>query len=395
MLAADGLNEGQTAAILAAAGDSVLVHAGAGTGKTRVFTQRVAHLLELGVHPDDMLVCTFTRNAAEEIKARLPRHRDSLRNLGTIHSLALRGRPRHNYLGVSLVTDEEALVVLGSLRHLFPDARMDPRDVHLALSRMRENRAVRPEYLALLAAYRDALASTGRLDFLSLLEEGLTLKTSRRFRHILVDEVQDVTRLQADWLRTVAGPSAKFYCVGDENQAIYGFRGVTDEVVGPAASRFSLDLNYRCTPEILDYALKLLPPHGRLTPTLPHGRLVEVHPYVSEAAEMAAIQSAYERAPRKSEFMVLARTNAILAPFLTQGIPALTVHGAKGREWDQVWIAGMEQGNFPDVRGDPEEERRLAYVAVTRARKELTLSWAETREAGIRRKRLDPSIFLG
>lgn len=397
-LSEEGFNSAQISAVLAPITTSVQVQAGAGTGKTRVLVSRVVHLLENGVSPSDMLICTFTRNAAEEMRARLPKYRDQLKGLGTIHSLALRHTPRttNAYTPVQLIPEEEVLLVLEGLTAHFPNKNEDAKDVLLKLSRMRENRKVVPEYEALLAAYFAELASQGVQDFLMLIEAGILRATTRRYRYILVDEAQDVTALQVDWLRKVAAPDARVYWVGDENQAIYGFRGSSRSLLsGDGITRISLNLNYRCAPEVLDMAQRMLSENApKLVATQPAGNPVEILQFAYDALELDAIQGAYALAPDKTEFMVLARTNALLQPLIELGIPCMTVHGSKGKEWDQVWVMGMEAGNFPEARGDLDEEHRLAYVAMTRARRQLVLSWAARREVGVNRNTLEPSLFL-
>lgn len=393
MYARDGFNESQIEAILAPLDQSTQVQAGAGTGKTKVFVSRVEHLLSKGVSPDDMLICTFTRNAAEEIRHRLPQVRDQLRNLGTIHSLALRAQPRMVQKAAPILTDEQVLGLLEQLLPQFPSGVQDAKDALLALSRMRENRAVRPEYIPLLNRLRQAMAEAGGQDFLSMLEAGLATTGNRRFRHILVDEVQDVTRLQAEWLRYVSTPETRFFCVGDENQAIYGFRGVSAMVAGESRL-LCLDTNYRCSPEILQYSEGFLPAAPGLKAALPHGNPVQVVDFPTDEDELDAVACAYLAAADKDQFRVLTRSNALARPFLQRGIPAMTVHAAKGREWAAVWLAGMEDGNFPDARGDLDEERRLAYVAGTRARASLTVSWAAERSIGAKRRKHHPSPLL-
>lgn len=391
LLGKDGYNANQVNAVLASPEESVLVHAGAGTGKTRVLTSRVQHLLELGVSPEDMLICTFTRNAADEVRHRLPGWRNKLKSLGTIHSLALRGRPRTNYLPLRLAEPEEAQAVLEGLRHLFPDRKTHVRDVLLALDRMRENRVHDSGFAPVLAAYKASLAEQELVDYTQLIEDGLMAEPSRKYKYVLVDEVQDVTRLQAEWLASVAAPGARLYCVGDENQAIYGFRGATSAAISRPTKTVSLLHNYRSAPRILEFAAELLGLENLLIPTTRDEGRVEILEHPDEMAEMAAIADTRQNS---GELMVLARTNALLAPLQHAGIPAMTIHAAKGREWDSVWVIGLEEGNFPQRRGDPEEEKRLAYVAATRARKHLRLSWCHSRSTGLRDFKLERSSLL-
>ena len=292
-----GLNPEQRAAVEATEGP-VLVLAGAGTGKTRVLTSRLAHILTTGkARPWELLAVTFTNKAAREMRHRIGEmigpSAEGLRWLGTFHSVAAQILRRHAEL-VGLkssytiidVDDQERLI-----KQLLIAENIDPKRwtaKHFAgLVDHWKNRGWTPDKLppaegahfannrgaALYAMYQDRLRILNACDFGDLLLHNLTLFTRhadvladyhQRFRYILVDEYQDTNVAQYLWLRLLAQKRQNLCCVGDDDQSIYGWRGAeVDNILRferdfPGAKVVRLERNYRSTEHILAAASGLI-----------------------------------------------------------------------------------------------------------------------------------------
>jgi DNA helicase-2/ATP-dependent DNA helicase PcrA len=304
----EGLNPEQREAVEAVDGP-VLVLAGAGTGKTRVLTTRLAHILATGrARPWQLLAVTFTNKAAREMRARIAGiiggGAEDLRFLGTFHSIAAQILRRHAEL-VGLkssytiidVDDQERLI-----RQLLEAENIDikrwtPR--HLAgLIDQWKNRGWAPDKLppaegghfaagkgaSLYRQYQERLRVLNACDFGDLLLHNLTIFTTHpevlaeyheRFRYLLVDEYQDTNVAQYLWLRLLAQKSRNLCCVGDDDQSIYGWRGAeVDNILRferdfPGARVIRLERNYRSTEHILAAASGLIAANkGRLGKTL-------------------------------------------------------------------------------------------------------------------------------
>jgi DNA helicase-2/ATP-dependent DNA helicase PcrA len=291
------LNPEQRAAVEALDGP-VLVLAGAGTGKTRVLTHRLAHILQSGrARPWELLSVTFTNKAAREMRTRTSEligpAAESLRWLGTFHSIAAQILRRHaelvglksNYTIID-VDDQERLI-----KQLIEAENIDPKrwtPKHMAgLIDHWKNRGWTPKSLppaegahfannkgqSLYAAYQDRLRVLNACDFGDLLLHNLTIFTGHpdvltawqdRFRYMLVDEYQDTNVAQYLWLRLLAQKSRNLCCVGDDDQSIYGWRGAeVDNILRferdfPGAKVVRLERNYRSTEHILAAASGLI-----------------------------------------------------------------------------------------------------------------------------------------
>src|SRR5690606_32917232 len=285
----DALNPAQRAAVETLDGP-VLLLAGAGTGKTRALTARIAHLLATGrAQPNEILAVTFTNKAAREMRLRVGQLVGSVVEgmpwLGTFHSLSTRILRRHAELvGLKpnftiLDTDDQ----LRLLRQLIRAANMDekrwpPRLLASVIDGWK-NRALTPTRVPsseatafnhrgteLYAEYQERLKTLNACDFGDLLMHVVgilqahpeVLETYRRwFRYILVDAYQDTNVAQYLWLRLLAGGHHNICVVGDDDQSIYGWRGaevgniLRFEKDFPGAKVIRLEQNYRSTPHIL------------------------------------------------------------------------------------------------------------------------------------------------
>ena len=290
-----GLNPEQRLAVETTEGP-VLVLAGAGTGKTRVLTTRLAHILATGrARPWELLVVTFTNKAAREMRERITHligpSAEGLRWLGTFHSVAAQILRRH----AELVGLKSSFTILDTddqerlLKQLLEAANIDtkrwtPKSLAGLIDHWK-NRGWTPEKLPgsedfangkgqiLYAAYQSRLATLNACDFGDLLLHNLTILSKhadiaeeyrRRFRYILVDEYQDTNVAQYLWLRLLTASTGNVCCVGDDDQSIYGWRGAeVDNILRferdfPGAKIVKLERNYRSTSHILGAASGLI-----------------------------------------------------------------------------------------------------------------------------------------
>ncbi len=259
-------NEMQLAAILAGPGP-VLVLAGPGTGKTHTLMGRVRHLLEQGADPARMLILTFTRKAARELKDRLHRlcpGMSTLPKTDTLHALGLE-------YWTSVMGEAPVLLSEESSRRLFAAANPDlqGRELRCAWNEQglaRENGVRVPGEHS--RRYLDDKVRFNLVDYTDLLEfwlEHLELgQCVSGYDHVLVDEVQDLSALQLGLVTALACKGGRgFFAIGDPNQAIYGFRGAARDVeqrlrnLWPDLKRIRLVYNYRSAQQILSLASHL------------------------------------------------------------------------------------------------------------------------------------------
>ena len=338
----EGLNPEQRQAVESVDGP-VLVLAGAGTGKTRVLTTRLAHLLATGkAKPWELLSVTFTNKAAREMRERITAiigpQAEGLRWLGTFHSIAAQILRRHAELvglksNYTIVDDDDQQRLIKQLLEAenIDAKRWTPK--HLAgLIDQWKNRGWRPDQLppsegadfangrgqALYRLYQERLRVLNACDFGDLLLHNLTIFISQpdvladyheRFRYILVDEYQDTNVAQYLWLRLLAQKRQNVCCVGDDDQSIYGWRGAeVDNILRferdfPGAKVIRLERNYRSTSHILAAASGLISTNkGRLGKTLwtqdQGGEKVIVRGVWDGEAESRLIADEIERAKR-------------------------------------------------------------------------------------------------
>ena len=330
-----------------------LVLAGAGSGKTRVLTSRIAHLLEGGAHPGEILAVTFTNKAARAMRERLDGMvAMSLRALwmGTFHGIAHRLlRVQHAALG--LPADFQVLDADDSqrlVRRIMREAQMDekqwpPRAVAGRIGRWKdegwgpervqqyEGPAAAP-FIPIYSAYEAAKKRSGLVDFGDLLLYALRLWESpeildhyqRRFQHILVDEFQDTNTVQYAWLKGLAR-HGQIFVVGDDDQSIYAWRGARVENLLRFGEDFAgtrvvrLEQNYRSTAPILQAANAVIAHNSdRLGKTLwtaePGGEAIQLYTAYNEVDEaryvVGRIQQWLEAGGRRSECAILYRSNA-------------------------------------------------------------------------------------
>jgi len=303
----DDLNPAQREAVEALDGP-VLMLAGAGTGKTKALTTRVAHLLTTGrARPNEILAVTFTNKAAREMKLRVARLLgetvEGMPWLGTFHALGVKLLRRHAELVdlksnfTILDTDDQVRLMKQLIVASNIDEKRWPARQLAGIIDGWKNRAYTPDKvptkdasafdgrgIALYAAYQRRLLELNAVDFGDLLLHVVTIfqahpdvlaQYQRWFRYILVDEYQDTNVAQYLWLRLLAGGHKNICCVGDDDQSIYGWRGaevgniLKFEKDFPGAKVIRLEQNYRSTPHILAAASGVIAANkGRLGKTL-------------------------------------------------------------------------------------------------------------------------------
>lgn len=292
-----GLNDEQREAVLATEGP-VLMLAGAGTGKTRALTTRLAHLLHTGrASPWQILAVTFTNKAAREMKERIEKlvgeSVEGMKWLGTFHSIGAQILRRHAELvGLKsnftiLDADDQTRLAKQVIEAADLDVkRWTGRSLAFVIDGWK-NRGLTPDKVPaneayhfaegkaidLYKAYQDRLTTLNAADFGDLLVHNLTIfqnhkdvldEYQRRFRYMLVDEYQDTNVAQYLWLRLLAQKHKNICCVGDDDQSIYGWRGAEVENIlrfekdFPGAKVIRLERNYRSTPSILGAASGLI-----------------------------------------------------------------------------------------------------------------------------------------
>jgi ATP-dependent DNA helicase UvrD/PcrA len=538
----DGLNQAQRRAVTSPV-TPLCILAGAGSGKTRVLTRRIAWRVADGsADARHVLALTFTRKAAGELSSRLTALgvREQVA-AGTFHAIAyaqLRRRWADRGERPPALLDRKVRL-LAPLLSGHRRAAVQPADVAAEIEWAKARGVSPAQYeteahaagrqpaltLSVLASlyerYEEEKRRKGLVDFEDLLllcaraletDDGFGDAQRWRFRHLFVDEFQDVNPVQFRLLEGWRGDRADLCVVGDPNQAIFGWNGADATYLTAFAERFAgaevvrLDDNYRSSPQILavaDAVLAGASDRSRpLRPNRPDASVPTVRSWATDRDEARAVARAMRRRQGPSlpwsAMAVLARTNAQLVLFeealTAAGIPhrvrgegaflsqpevrealnglrtrpldsalapvivdleeiaaegegdrrqrleglvrlarehvsidqaasiesffawlratvggdeparggdvveLATFHAAKGLEWPLVFVVGLERGLVPIAQADtPQaraEERRLLYVAVTRAQRELHCSWAERRTFGSRSLTRTPSAYL-
>ncbi|MCP5411942.1 MAG: UvrD-helicase domain-containing protein [Alphaproteobacteria bacterium] len=383
-----GLNPEQRAAVEATDGP-VLVLAGAGTGKTRVLTTRLAHILATRrAWPGQILCVTFTNKAAREMKERIGALIggvvEGMQWLGTFHSIAARMLRRHAELAglksnfTILDTDDQLRLMKQLISAEGIDEKRWPARTLASMIDGWKNRGMRPEDVSegeaggyafgkgksLYRQYQDRLKALNAADFGDLLLETLhILKTNPdiledyrdRFRYMLVDEYQDTNVVQYLWLKLLANRQANICVVGDDDQSIYGWRGAEVENIlrferdFPGARVIRLERNYRSTSAILGAASGLIAANqGRLGKTLwtegDPGEKIRVQGVWDAEEEARGVASEAENLHRQdqpwSQMAVLVRASFQMREFedrfISLGLPYRVIGGPRFYERQEI-----------------------------------------------------------
>ncbi len=382
----DVLNPEQRKAV-EATGGAVLVLAGAGTGKTRVLTTRIAHILMSKLaYPGEILAVTFTNKAAREMVERVNHLTGASQSiwLGTFHSIGVRIIRRHaEKLGLSssftILDEDDQLRLLKAIlaeQHidekslppkLFKAVIQNWKDQALTADKItngKDLQAAGGNALKVYQIYQHRLKQLNAVDFGDLILHMITLfsqyeevlsEYARRFKYILVDEYQDTNVAQYLWLRLLASYHKNLCCVGDDDQSIYSWRGaevgniLRFERDFPDATVVRLECNYRSTPHILGAASALIANNqGRLGKTLwtpeKEGEKIQLRSVWDEGEEARFIGEEIEQQQRNktalNQMAILVRagfqTRAFEERFLTMGIPYRVVGGLRFYERAEI-----------------------------------------------------------
>ncbi|MGD9802307.1 MAG: ATP-dependent helicase [Hyphomicrobiaceae bacterium] len=384
----EGLNPEQRAAVETLDGP-VLVLAGAGTGKTRVLTTRIAHILATGrAFPSQVLAVTFTNKAAREMKERIGHlvggAVEGMPWLGTFHSIGVKILRRHHELvglksGFTILDmDDQNRLLKQVIEADGLDKDRWPSRQLAALIDSWKNRGLTPDKVPkgesfafangkgakLYADYQSRLKELNAADFGDLLLECIRLFTGhpdvladyhRRFRFILVDEYQDTNVAQYLWLRLLSQGCPNVCCVGDEDQSIYGWRGAeVDNILRfekdfPGATVIRLERNYRSTGHILGAAAGIIAQNkARLGKTLftdgDKGTLPTITGVWDDEEEARTIGETIEglRTNRHplNQVAILVRASAQMRAFedrfITMGLPYRVIGGPRFYERQEI-----------------------------------------------------------
>ena len=379
------LNEEQIQPVLQTEG-AVLVIAGAGSGKTRVLTSRIAHIVkDLGVSPYNVLAITFTNKAADEMKERLSQMIDGVEDMWvcTIHSMCVRllryGAEKIGYgrdFSIYSETDKDKVVkrVIVSLGLEVDQYAKSAKNLisarktkNLSIEEFEKDNARMKnigDIVRIMKGYEEELKRSNAFDFDDLLikthellsEDRETLeKFSNRFRYIHIDEFQDTNAVQYDIVKMLSYAHGNIFAVGDDDQSIYGWRGADiNNILGferdfKNAKVYKLERNYRSTKKILDVANTVIKHNvNRKDKTLWTGNDDGVNPEVyiaddeSGEAQYTAIQikNLVARGYKYSDFAVLMRINALSRSyeqeFMKYGLPYRVYGGFKFFERKEI-----------------------------------------------------------
>lgn len=360
-------SESQRRAI-GARGGATLVLAGPGSGKTAVITARIHYLVEtLRVPPEHILVITFTRAAAKEMRLRFQSMTEGRRlpvQFGTFHAVFFSIlKHAYGYRSDQIIRQE---MKDAFLREILSAYQMQEDEVQNLMAQLPgEISAVKnncfelghyyakccgaSQFRDIYAAYEKKLRANGLIDFddMLTLTRGLLLQRAdhlrvwqEKFQYILVDEVQDMNALQYEVLRLLAAPQNELFLVGDDDQSVYQFRGARPELMKrflgdyAGAKQLCLEENYRCASSIVQASLALISHNNnRFDKCIRAARsekgVVSVREYPSAYRENLAvietIRALFERGTAYRDMAVLYRTNRQAGPLLEQlmeqGIP--------------------------------------------------------------------------
>lgn len=395
-----GLTAEQRSAIDLPFDASAVIRAGAGSGKTRLLVARAVQLITAGVSPKRVALISFTRKSAVQLSERIATWLGGTQRVptcATLHSLALRLCTKQG--PVYLYSDEGLGDVIAEVRGVLGPAGKDlsDKDIATTVGRYRELRNFSSTFGLAALHWMEILQEKGFEDFTSLIERALP-GPDEQFDYLLVDEAQDLSPVQIQFIQRLLSPRGAIWYVGDDDQSIFLFRGAGDATMQRLSAsmqhRRLLSLNWRCDTDIVQSANELMAhADGRERVnwrSASHSAGDVSHRvYQTQSDEVLAAAAFSREAPDR---MVLARTQRQLEELRERGVPCCTVHESKGLEWNGVWVMGCVQGSFPHALSSIGEERRLFYVAMTRARTDLVLG--SYKQATSRGKELVPSQFI-
>lgn len=361
------LSEAQTRAVAHAEGPCICL-AGPGSGKTTVITQRVKYLIEKrGVSPSGILVITFTKAAAIEMKERFGRLMGGKHlpvTFGTFHAVFFGIlKNAYHYTAANILREEQKYQFLkeitGKMNLEIEDEAEFLSGITMEISKVKNDRISLEHYYSancseeifreIYGRYQQRLEAARLLDFddmlvytYELLKERKDIRGGwqRRFPYILIDEFQDINQIQYDVIRLLAKPKNNLFIVGDDDQSIYRFRGARPEIMlnfgkdYPEAKLVKLEANYRSTENIIKAAGRVIVNNTMRYPKEIHGvkeagEKIEVHGFVTQTQENTylaqKVKEYLEGGYRPEDIAVLFRTNTgarlMVGKFMEYNIP--------------------------------------------------------------------------
>ena len=349
----------------------------AGSGKTLTITARICYMIyKLGCNPNEFILATFNRNAAEEMNQRICKFIGFNEvNCGTFHSLGLRLLRKYDYMFL----DEE---------------------YHI---------------------------DETQLIFLKFLNSERSNILKEKIKYVFIDEFQDINDTQIKIIKELSKIAKNIFLVGDDLQNIYSFRGSNNNIIlnikkyFPEIQLETMNINYRSSPEIINLANEIQKMNKQnfkkeMVPHKSSNNSPKVFIFFNLSKEISFIVSSIisdlKKGYKKKQIAILCRTNMPLyfleeklqkcgvknkiltsENYLSNCISLSTIHSAKGLEWDKVYLIGMNNSYFPNPKSDIEEERRLFYVAVTRAKHNLIISLNKKDECSSLLKEIPEDLF--
>lgn len=352
----DGLNDKQNQSVTLDDGQNALILAGAGSGKTRVLTHRIVYLVtQKNTHIDAVLAVTFTNKAAKEMRERLEvLLRRPIRSMwvGTFHGLAhrlLRAHPIEANLSTQfqILDQQDQFRIVKRLmkENQIDESKYPVRKIQWFINQQKDE-GIRPgdidagynyfvkQSIKVFELYEAHCKANELIDFAELLVRSYELlknnaelltRYQNRFEHILVDEFQDTNTIQYKWIKLLSSGKNQIFCVGDDDQSIYGWRGAKIENIQKLESDFHpiqtirLEQNYRSTGNILGASNALIANNSnRLGKSLwtdaGNGDLIDIYEARTETDEadyvVSAIQKHIDDGASASECAILYRSNA-------------------------------------------------------------------------------------
>lgn len=378
----------------------VYVNAGAGTGKTSVIEARVRYLIKKGVSVNKILILAFNTEVVNLLKKRFSNVKGL--NIRTFHSLGkeiiecYQGCP---ILGCEIVEDCSNFIT--QIKKQFGIKGIKNDDILDMFSQCRENpsniRKYNSDFQRIYEEYVAILHRDGMFDYPEFIcgaNEILQKKVKKidrifkTYQYIFVDESQDLSQSRFELLRLLIGENTFLFMVGDDDQQILEWAGIKNNILKrlnhyyPDLKIYTLNKSYRLTAEIAEAANNLICHNKkRANKVLQPFNTREGHFKVMRfcccedetKSCVEKINSLLKKGVHKKDIAVLVRKEKMLSAQIKRtGVYCSTIHKSKGTEFKYVFVLGVERGIFSE---DREEERRVLFVAITRAKKSCTLTY--------------------
>lgn len=409
----------------------VYVNAGAGTGKTTLIIARVYHLIRQGVLPDNILIVAFNKKIVEEVNGKLYKKLGfDIANRITIKTFHSFGRwiisKAQKHIKPIISDDKElSKIITKARKHL--QLKGSNKELLPIIQACREN----PKYLSkqtddikmLCKSYSTVLKEEKRSDFAILIRKAnMLLKKDKelrniiqnKFKYIFVDEFQDCSERRFKLLKQLTTDKTSLFLVGDTDQTILEWAGVSIDNIMCLTHTFSdlkhytLEQSYRLPKTICKASNSLIAKNKkRLDKTLKpikNGGILKIKKFLKFEDEISwccnYINTIIKSGVSPNEIAILARKESVFFDIKNilsnTGIHISTIHKAKGLEFDSVVILGIEKSIIPDNKDNLEEERRILYVGMTRAKRSLILTYIDNgiRNIGFVKQYVEKSPFI-